>query len=633
MNHKSNSTLILLFCCLIVSCGKQKKDNEKGTSSAKAIDKVLPFTNMDLLDMSDFQPVAENWNIVGDVYVDQTKKRTFVSSPGTGILLNSPVKGMKENLFTNFEHGDIEIEFDVMMPIHSNSGMYFQGRYEIQLLDSWGKAEAKHSDIGGIYQRWDKTREKGKRGFDGHPPRINAAKAPGLWQHFKIIFHAPRFDAAGNKIQNAVFKEVWLNDTLLHENQELTGPTRSAAYEDEKPLGPLMIQGDHAAVALRNIKYKLFNDEKVSVSNIKMAEYENESQTIPAYDQLKLIRESPTDSISSLLASGQNPRRLLHFNGNLNIPVSGEYLFEMRVAHGGGKFNIDGKSVIDLDGDFTYDDVRYTKIDLQKGQLPFTLIYNKHRPYRIGFELFVEGPGIQKQALHAPQSYVPSIGSSESIYLDVDKEPVAQRGFIMHDGEKRTHTISVGTPKKIHYAFDLAFGSLLQVWGGEFLEVTKMWNARGHQQLAEPMGIPVFTHGNPDFAFLKNKKTEWPDSIPPDTKYRQLGYTIDADGTPTFMNKLNNALIKHKFIPSDSLRSLNRILDIQTKNTIWHKLAEGSIIERLPNDYYAIDDKNYFLDFSGNEGYEPVVRKSDDKEELLVKIPEGNQKITYKITW
>nr|WP_299381113.1 family 16 glycoside hydrolase [Allomuricauda sp.] len=631
MDYRIKGTLLAMLTCLVISCEGKKEPEDTTADVGK--EQVLPFTKMELSDMSDFKPVADNWQIVGDVYVDQTKKRTFVSSPGTGILLNTPVKGMKENLFTNFEHGDIEIEFDVMMPIHSNSGMYFQGRYEIQLLDSWGKEEPQHSDIGGIYQRWDKTREKGERGFDGHAPRVNAAKAPGLWQHFKIIFHAPRFDDAGNKIKNASFEEVWLNGVLLHKDQELSGPTRSGAFEDEQPLGPLMIQGDHAAVALRNIKYKLFHGDKVSFSNITMTEYENELQTIPPYEELKEVRKISTDSVSSQLVSGQNPRKILDFEGTVNIPVSGEYLFEMRVNLAGGKFDIDGKSVIDLDGDFDYDDVRYQELKLEKGQYPFSLVYNKHRPYRLGFELFVEGPGIQKHALHAPRSYVPARGPSDRIYLQVEEEPVMQRSFLVHKDEKRTHCISVGTPRKIHYSYDLAFGSLLQAWGGDYLEVTKMWVARGAQQLGEPLGVPLVRHTHPDFAFLKNEKTAWPDSIPSDTEYRQLGYTLDTKGAPTFRLKLNESLVENKFMPSDSLRSLNRIISIETGEEMWHKLAEGSIIEALPNDSYAIDDKSYFLDFSGNDGFTPMVRKSENKQELLVKIPQGNQKITYKITW
>jgi hypothetical protein len=41
---------------------------------------------------------------------------------------------------------------------------------------------------------------------------------------------------------------------IIHENEEVTGPTRSAKFEDEQPKGPLMIQGNHGPVAMRNVR-------------------------------------------------------------------------------------------------------------------------------------------------------------------------------------------------------------------------------------------------------------------------------------------------------------------------------------------------------------------------------------------
>jgi hypothetical protein len=127
------------------------------------------------------------------------------------------------------------------------------GRYEIQVLDSFGKKEAAYSDCGGIYQRWDPKRGKGQEGFEGHAPRVNAAKAPGEWQTFDVVFRAPRFDAKGAKTANAKFVKVVHNGQVVHEDVEVTGPTRAATFEDEKPTGPLMLQGDHGPVAYRNI--------------------------------------------------------------------------------------------------------------------------------------------------------------------------------------------------------------------------------------------------------------------------------------------------------------------------------------------------------------------------------------------
>lgn len=246
----------LLVLILISSCCAQKK-NKKTNLTAQQI-QTLSFTHVALKDLSDFKPTSKNWQIVGDAIVDRSKKRSISGINGTGVLLNNSDRTSRKNIFTNFEHGDIELALEVMMPIGSNSGIYLQGRYEIQLFDSWNIKKPKYSDMGAIYQRWDKTAEKGKQGYEGHAPAINVAKAPGLWQQIKIKFTAPIFDKTGNKTKNAKFDEVWLNGVLLHKNIEVTGPTRAAAFETETSIAPIMIQGDHGPVAFKNIKYRLF---------------------------------------------------------------------------------------------------------------------------------------------------------------------------------------------------------------------------------------------------------------------------------------------------------------------------------------------------------------------------------------
>jgi len=246
----------LLVLILISSCCAQKK-NKKTNLTAQQI-QTLSFTHVALKDLSDFKPTSKNWQIVGDAIVDRSKKRSISGINGTGVLLNNSDRTSRKNIFTNFEHGDIELALEVMMPVGSNSGIYLQGRYEVQLFDSWNVKKPKYSDMGAIYQRWDKRAEKGKQGYQGHPPAINVAKAPGLWQQIKIKFTAPTFDKAGNKTKNAKFDEVWLNGVLLHKNIEVTGPTRAAAFEKETSIAPIMIQGDHGPVAFKNIKYKLY---------------------------------------------------------------------------------------------------------------------------------------------------------------------------------------------------------------------------------------------------------------------------------------------------------------------------------------------------------------------------------------
>jgi hypothetical protein len=198
--------------------------------------------------MSAWRKNAGDWKVVASVKLNEKNPKLLASTSGTGVLLNGD-KGRTRNILSNHQHGDVQAHIEFMVPKGSNSGVYFQGRYEIQILDSYGNTKLKHGDCGGIYQRWGK-----KGGFEGHPPKVNASRAPGQWQSFDVTFRVPRFDKDGKKTANAVFVKVIHNGKVVHENVEVTGPTRAATFNDEKPLGPLMLQGDHGPVAYRNIR-------------------------------------------------------------------------------------------------------------------------------------------------------------------------------------------------------------------------------------------------------------------------------------------------------------------------------------------------------------------------------------------
>lgn len=195
------------------------------------------------------------WEAAAEVSLDPANESAFKIEAGEGVLVNGP-EGRTENLFTEEEHGDIEAHIEFVVPKGSNSGIYFQGRYEIQILDSFGVKEPHYNDCGGIYQRWADD-----KGFDGHAPRENASLAPGEWQSFDVVFRAPRFDKKGKKTAPARFVKVLHNGTLIHEDVDLSGPTRAAAYDDEQPKGPLMIQGDHGPVAFRNLRWRSLTEE------------------------------------------------------------------------------------------------------------------------------------------------------------------------------------------------------------------------------------------------------------------------------------------------------------------------------------------------------------------------------------
>jgi hypothetical protein len=169
-------------------------------------------------------------------------------SVAAGPVVSNGLNGRTADLLTTQKFGDLELYLEFMIPKKSNSGVYLQGLYEVQILDSFGVAMPGVHDCGAIYERWING-----RGVGGSAPKQNVSRAPGEWQSFLIRFRAPRFDATGKKIANARFVSVMHNAVAVQENVEVEGPTRASLEAPEARDGPLMIQGDHGPVTLRNI--------------------------------------------------------------------------------------------------------------------------------------------------------------------------------------------------------------------------------------------------------------------------------------------------------------------------------------------------------------------------------------------
>ena len=127
-------------------------------ANAVSAQQMIPLNNMDA-----FRPTQGQWSVVNAVEADFTKpndlhKKDVSTGLNGGILLceHPPGKyGIEMDLLTKMEHGDLDLDLDFMMAKGSNSGIYLQGRYEIQLFDSWGKKSPKYGDLGGIYERCD----------------------------------------------------------------------------------------------------------------------------------------------------------------------------------------------------------------------------------------------------------------------------------------------------------------------------------------------------------------------------------------------------------------------------------------------------------------------------------------------
>lgn len=122
-----------------------------------------------------------------------------------------------------------------------NSGIYLQGKYEVQILDSYENKTYYDGQAGALYKQW--------------PPLVNACRKPGEWQTYDIIFDAPKFDAQG-KLSKPGYVTVLHNGVLIQNHAELQGTTawdRAPAYEPHADKLPLSIQDHGNPVRFRNI--------------------------------------------------------------------------------------------------------------------------------------------------------------------------------------------------------------------------------------------------------------------------------------------------------------------------------------------------------------------------------------------
>ncbi len=152
-----------------------------------------------------------------------------------------------DDLTSQMEFGDCTIHAEFQCSVDAagksigegNSGIGLQGRYEVQMYDSFGH---KPSPI-----------ECGAF-FSQKAPLVIASRKAGEWQTFDIIFRAPRFDPAGTVTEKAR-ATVFLNGVLVQNNEEFNGPTgiQYGELKGQVKTGPIILQGDHSPVHFRNV--------------------------------------------------------------------------------------------------------------------------------------------------------------------------------------------------------------------------------------------------------------------------------------------------------------------------------------------------------------------------------------------
>lgn len=609
----------------------------------KATCQNIPLNPLPLEDLSNFRPASNTWKIVGDVQMDSHSTDVQIT-PGKGVLVNQitekdhaeieRLNAAKEwdkvnsyKLLTTWTHGDIELDLEVMVPKGSNSGIYLQGRYEVQLYDSWGVLSPKFSDLGGIYRNWES--EPGKI-YLGKAPLSNPAKAPGLWQKMHIVFQAPRFNEKGGKVANAKFIRVDVNGVTIHQNVEVPLPTGGPLEPNETAQGPLMIQGDHGSIAFRNIKYRMIGSKQATLTNINYQYFEGAFKFAQDFAKLTPKASGKLNELTCEVVQ-KTDKYAVRYTADLNVPSDGLYFFSI-ASTGGLLVEVDGKTLInDQHPDGWYGN-RPVSMDLKGGTHQVVLHTYKDAswmPPRLAF--IIEGAPIQRTTFQTFGSYPPDPNPEAPIYISVGSKPKLLRAFLDFNGKRDqriTHSIAVGDPSGTNYIYDLKGGSIACVWRGQFVNASPMWIDRGDGSFRPEGSAQYLFRGQslgvlntPDAAFPMEYKEE---------DFRPKGYDIEeSSNRPVFKYAYQGAEVEDRIYPSDENRSLTRELKITGKTAnLFCKLAEGKTIIALPDGTYQVDQQYYVAPAKGPK---VSIRDINGHKELIMAV--DGSSIKYSIIW
>lgn len=170
-------------------------------------------------------------------------------SPATWTMKAGVLQTGKGVLQTKQEFTDFQLHVEFATPAEvkgnsqerGNSGVFLLGKFEIQVLDSYGNLTYPDGQAAAMYGQY--------------PPLVNASRPPGEWQTYDIVFRAPRF-GANAQLEKPAVVTVLHNGVLVHDGAAFWGPTRHRSvlpYTADMAKGPVALQDHGNPVRYRNI--------------------------------------------------------------------------------------------------------------------------------------------------------------------------------------------------------------------------------------------------------------------------------------------------------------------------------------------------------------------------------------------
>ena len=253
----------IAVCALIFSCNKEKKEVENEMVADEVVAEPQEPTKPEETEIWEPKPkvvtVDTETKIPSDAIVlfdgsnfdewisarDSTEVKWILNGDGS-----MTVKDKTGDIQTKRNFGDVQLHIEwrsspentATNQNRSNSGVFLQNRYEVQVLDNNDNDTYVNGQVGSIYKQTI--------------PLAKASSKTGDWNSYDIIYHAPVFDAGGNKTKSATIT-VLHNGVLIQDNVEIKGTTEYIGWpkNEAHDKAPLKLQDhqDNSGVSFRNI--------------------------------------------------------------------------------------------------------------------------------------------------------------------------------------------------------------------------------------------------------------------------------------------------------------------------------------------------------------------------------------------
>jgi hypothetical protein len=381
-----------------------------------------------------------------------------------------------------------------------------------------------------------------------------------------------------------------------------------------------MIQGDHGPVAFRNIRYRLLKESNVALTGINYQVFDGRFESENDFKGLEPTQIGATEQLTWEVAKKDNDFAVKYYAA-LEVPENDTYHF--RAGTGNAlKLVIDNETVIN------YYERGKKAISLTKGVHALELTYFKSVSWvSPNMGLWVESSNSYPQALHSFSSFPPASNVASPIIVETGSSPKLLRAFLDYNGDRSqrlTHTIAVGDPAGLNYIYDMKSGSVVCTWRGGFVDATPMWNDRGDGSF-RPIGVVQYLTSRPTLVTPAGDASGTLNDL---TGFRSKGYTLDADGLPTFIYEYNGVNVSDKSRLIEEGKVLQREITSSGATTgASLRLAEGNKITQLPNGLYVVDEFSYYV--SVQSGQASIVNKNGKQE---LQAPAGGT-VVYQIIW